>query len=111
MEWRAWYDDGSVYDSRSSDAFSLPGDGALLFMLWRGGRGRQIMQGTDYYFVAPGDIWGQAMPTDYPPGTPEAVAAGIEARYPGARVIRGREVSRTSYLTKQTACYASGEPT
>lgn len=107
--WRAWYDDGSTYSASTHATSDLPLDGALIYMIWSSSRLRSIMQGTDYYFVV-GDIWGQAMPNDYPPGTPEAVEKGIKDRYPGARVMRGRTVSSSVYATKQNAAYSSTRP-
>lgn len=112
MRWRAWYSDGSTFDSSRHSTSDLPLDGVLHFMLWpvRGAKARRILQGTEYYFVAPGDVWEQAMASDYPPGTPEAVRAGIRARYPGARVMRGKAVSDVVYQQKQAEAYASREP-
>ena len=110
MRWRAWYSDGSVYDSSRHRSTDLPLDGALIFMLWARAAGRQIMQGTEWYFVAPGDVWGQAMGIDYPPGDPASVIKGIQTRYPGARVMRGKDVSAAAYITKQEDASASGRP-
>lgn len=111
MRWRAWYSGGRSYDSTShsveGEAAML--DGVLHFMLYPDGGGRRIMQGTEYYFKA-GDVWGQAMASDYPPGTPAAVAAGIRARYPAAIVMRGKDVPDLEYKDAQGDAYASTRP-
>ena len=110
MWWRAWYDDGSVYDSSRHRTTDLPLDGALIFMK-ENGRGREILQGMDFYHVSPdGEVWGSAMAGEYPPGDVATVTAAIQARYPGARVIRGRTTSTAAYARIQSLAYASGRP-
>ncbi len=108
IRWKAWYADNSVRSSATDSTSDLPRDGVVVIMLWTDG-GQVILEGTDYYFVLD-EVWGQAMPNDYPPGTPEAVAAGIEARYPGARVLRGQQVSDNQMVITREAAYESARP-
>jgi hypothetical protein len=112
MKWHAWYSDGSEFTSGRHTTADLPLDGVVLFMLWPfpTNAKRRIMQGTEWYFVAPGDVWDQASGSDYPPGDPAAVRKGIQARYPGARVMRGKAVSAAVYVETQDAAYASRSP-
>lgn len=74
----------SFTGSRWSD---LPADGLLAVKLYFADRAHghylaRVMQGSDYYFRA-GEVYGHS---DDPP-------AEITARYPGARIIRGKWVS------------------
>lgn len=85
--WRAWYDDLSVFDSRSSDWESLPSDGLQMVVLYQSDGGRQMISGQDYYFRADGPdgrpIYGANC--DPPEDT--------ERRYVNAVIKRGRWTS------------------
>jgi len=50
--WRAWYADGSKYDSASIVWEDLPGDGVLVIMLYFDNKTRRIMDGSSCYFRA-----------------------------------------------------------
>lgn len=54
MMWRAWYDDGSVYDSRTTTWADVPEHGLQVVMLYLDPPHRQIMQGEDE-FRLPGE--------------------------------------------------------
>ena len=50
--WRAWYADGSKYDSASTRWEGLPDDGVIVVMLYFDNKTRRIMDGSDWYFRA-----------------------------------------------------------
>lgn len=80
---RVWFIDGAVYSSQRFHWADLPYDGLLVRMLYYEGGGKQIQQGTSYYYEAPhhsGEvIRGAGMDAD-----------DIERRYPGAVIKRGQ---------------------
>lgn len=60
--WRAWFDNGRVYDSRQHTWSDLPDDGVLVIMLYHASGTKRILSGSDYYFLAQhpeGPIYGQ----------------------------------------------------
>lgn len=48
--WRAWYADGSKYDSAAIQWKDLPDDGVLVIMLYFDNKTRRIMDGSSCYF-------------------------------------------------------------
>jgi len=56
--WRAWYADGSKYNSKDTKWSDLPDDGVIVVMLYfdekkpSGNPKRRIMDGSDWYFQA-----------------------------------------------------------
>lgn len=58
--WRAWYADGSKYDSKTTNWRDLPDDGVLIIVLYfddkrpDGKPLRRINSGVDWYFKARG---------------------------------------------------------
>lgn len=58
--WRAWYADGSKYDSETTEWRDLPDDGVLIIVLYfddkrpDGKPLRRINSGVDWYFKATG---------------------------------------------------------
>lgn len=58
--WRAWYADGSKYDSKTTKWKDLPDDGVLIIVLYLDGKRpdgkplRRINSGVDWYFKAKG---------------------------------------------------------
>ena len=93
--WRAWLDDGSVYDSIEHEWAGLPDDGVLGVVLFEstrapgGQRTRQIVSAYDTYFEATDRLTGSRFigGNNDPGGT-------VEARYVDAVVKRGRWASR-----------------
>lgn len=92
--WRAWFDDGEVYDSLATDWGDLPDDGifgVLLFESTRapgGERTRQMLSGYDTYFEATDRLTG----TRFVAGNNDA-AETVKERYVDAVVKRGRWAS------------------
>ena len=50
--WRAWYTDGSKYDSATTRWNDLPDDGVVVIVLYFDNKTRRIMDGSDWYFRA-----------------------------------------------------------
>jgi len=50
--WRAWYADGSKYDSASTNWRGLPEDGVIVVVLYFDDKTRRIMDGSSWYFQA-----------------------------------------------------------
>lgn len=48
--WRAWYANGSEYDSAVTRWEDLPDDGVLVVMLYFDDKTRRIMDSSDWYF-------------------------------------------------------------
>lgn len=89
IAWRAFYRGSRVYTSERTVWEDLPGDGVLSIVLYFDEAApsrdplRRIMEGSDYYFRAPGEsgpIFGHS------DETPES----IRRRYPGASIKRGQ---------------------
>jgi hypothetical protein len=54
ISYRAWYDDGSVYEGADWEFAALPDDGFLgCTLLFEDGT-RRLMSGNDYYWIAQG---------------------------------------------------------
>lgn len=90
--WRAWYDDGSIYDSISTAWADLPGDGLLHVVLFDARRNspdqpriRHMLSGYDYYFQARDRLTGEP----FYGGNNESIAA-VERRYLRPVIKRGR---------------------
>lgn len=106
--WRAWFDDGSEYNSseHSWDLAVIPADGLLVKMLYdRDGPGKEIQHGVDYYYEAPGRrtrhsiVQGCGMDRDE-----------IERRYPEAVIVRGRWAPDEDYQEIMALAHASEAP-
>lgn len=50
--WRAWYADGSKYDSVTIEWEDLPNDGVIVVVLYFDNKTRRIMDGSSWYFRA-----------------------------------------------------------
>lgn len=50
--WRAWYTDGSKYNSKDTKWKDLPDDGVVVIVLYFDNKTRRIMDGSDWYFRA-----------------------------------------------------------
>lgn len=80
--WRAWYDDGKVYDSESQAWSTLPDDGLLVKVIYYDDGTKQIQTG-DWYFEAP-HPYGVVRRT-----CSDGEKAEMEERYPQAVFVRG----------------------
>ncbi len=92
--WKAWYTDGSVYDSKQTIWQDLPDDGAVSVVLYfdevdhSGKPIRRTLEGSDYYFMAPGlndNIYGESFAQ-----VRYDVVKDIARRHPGASIKRGK---------------------
>jgi hypothetical protein len=103
MRFRAWYDDGSVYDS-GTDPEYLPPDGLLgvVEYLPFDTPKRHILTGYDRYF------WWRG-PKGLVIGGNSDDRATIEARYPGAVIVRGRWTTHEHMREVQRAMQAAHE--
>lgn len=87
MEWEAWYTGGRRYASPAWDPDELPTDGLLGIVKYldrttRAGKPyRHILSGDDRYFWWRGEWFSNSDPVEE-----------IEARYPGALIVRGQWV-------------------
>lgn len=92
--WRAWFDDGSVYDSTEHAWAWLPDDGVLGVVLFEstrapgGQRTRQMVSGYDTYFESTDRLTGAR----FVGGNNDPVET-VEARYLDAVAKRGRWAS------------------
>ena len=101
IRWRAWYDDGTVYDSKIITWADLPADGFLIRVICdEKGSGKEIQMGMDYYYEAPhisGElILGSGNDADE-----------IEERYPNAIVKRGKWAPKEVWERVLTEAMAS----
>ncbi len=83
MGWRAWFDNGLTYDSRSTSWADVPDDGCQVRMLFFADGSKQVQHGADYYYDAP-------HPAGTIHGSTSDLLHELQARYPGAIVKRGR---------------------
>lgn len=96
--WKAYMVTGQVYAGRTlADWRDLPDDGVLVVMLYYDKfctqgqtRYRRILQGNDWYFIAPGVL-------DQVYGHGNESPDEIARRYPGAVVKRGQWTDDTHY--------------
>ena len=92
IKWKAWYADGKTYEGEDNDARDLPEDGFLGMMLCHPDGTRRVISGNDIIWIADGlagPVFGQS--NGSLENIPfEKAKAEILARYPGARVIRGK---------------------
>lgn len=92
--WRAWFDDGNVYDSTEHEWAELPDDGLLGVVLFEstrapdGQRTRQIISSYDTYFEATDRLTGAR----FYGGNNDPVET-VEARYLDTVCKRGRWAS------------------
>ena len=98
--WRAWFDDGSVYDSEETPEWSqVPEDAVLVRIIYYTDGTRQIQQGLGYYYEAPHhsgeSIFGAG-----------SNRREIRRRYPGAVLKRGRWAP-DDYYRAAVACALS----
>ena len=98
---RAWYDDGSVYDSKTVAWADLPADGFLIRIIYDAtGIGKEIQMGMDFYYEAPhesGDwVLGSGNDRD-----------DIETRYPGAVIKLGKWAPKSVWEQALTEAMAS----
>jgi hypothetical protein len=84
--WRAWYDDGSRYDSDSTAWADLPDDGLQVVVIYFEDGTRRICHGDDWYFEVDGTI---AHNSDS--------RRDNERRYPNAALKRGRWMADDAY--------------
>lgn len=97
--WRAWYDNGVVYDSRTTQWRDLPTDGLQVVVLYMdeehspGRPYRQIIMGMDYVWPSGNDYTGKEG------SQPAGVNPGI--------LKRGRWMSDSAYADVVTAALAS----
>lgn len=76
--WRAWYGDGSVYDSKSTRVEKLPREDLQVVMVYETPPYRRAVYGNDYIYWN-GDSWhGTDDPNMIPDGA--RVFPGIEIR-------------------------------
>lgn len=54
MKWRAWYADGSVYDSLTTAYDDLPREGMVGVVEYEGGPYQQHTRGCDWYWMSAG---------------------------------------------------------
>lgn len=106
--WRAWYDGRLVFDSKTTAWEDLPADGVVSIVLYEdsmtpaGHPTRQVMEGSSFYFRAPGAH-------DFIYGHNEGPAADIQRRYPGAIVVLGKWVDGVTLEQIQTAAMTARE--
>ncbi len=106
--WRAWYDGGLVFDSKTTAWENLSADGVVSIVLYEdtttpaGDPTRRVMEGSSFYFRAPGA-------RDFIYGHSEGPAAEIQSRYPGAIVLLGKWVDGVTLERIQTAAMAARE--
>ena len=106
-QWKAWYDDGAVYNSVEHAWADLPEDGFLIRMVFKENGGREWQMGVDFYFDAVGSdgkiIPGTGMEKD-----------DIPNRYfdgeSGTNIKRGRRCSDEMWAEVHEAARVSKAP-
>ena len=104
--WKVRYEDGRVFSSRTSVWSELPADGAINVIKFQDELGsdgkptRQILEGYSYYFRQVTTGGGEIL------GATEDTPAEIEARYPGAVVLRGKWTTEEIMYAAQAAAMA-----
>lgn len=106
-EWRAWYTDGRVFDSRSHAWRDIPLDGMLVLVVYydeedaHGRPKRKIFDHEDWYFHEPGtDLF----------GTVRGPVDEHLPRYPGAVFKRGKWTTEEEFIRAREEAYDSEAP-
>lgn len=99
LGWRCWYDDDSVYDSRTTAWADLPDDGLLVKMIYYSDGTRQVQQNS-FYFEA-----------EHHSGEPIRgtfeFEADVRTRYRNPVIKKGRWAPDDYYRKVVTAAMAS----
>lgn len=97
--WRAWYTDGRMYNSLTTDWVDLPAEGALVFTLYqRPRKRRRIMCGVTLYWK-----------DDEKYCCDNTADADIPEDLPAEFVKRGKWVTDTELEAARTAAFAAME--
>ncbi len=84
--WRAWYDGGRTFTSKTTEWVNLPDDGMQAMVIYFATGNRTMESGNDFYFQVPGT----PLTVIYGSESRSKSKADIRKRYPGAIVKLGR---------------------
>lgn len=94
--WMVWMDTQAIYDSRIHKWEDVPDDGIGIMVTYKEGGYREIFQGHDHYFHAPGGVI----------GLNDDTVEEIKARYPGAIVKKGIWLESEAFYNLQQTVLA-----